>query len=273
MASARTIVNSFLREWGLQSLGSWAWNRYVKLGGGSNAVNQIQLEMTDQPAFKSRFPAYHVLQEKGRAMSVAEMLAYEKSAVGIMRAAGIPSGFYDQPQDIAKFMAGEVSVAELQQRVSVASQAAFNAPQETKDALERLYGVGSGHLTAFFLDEKKALPLLQQQFQAGQIAGTSQRTGFGQLSASEAERLTQLGVTDQSAQQGFEQLAGQKGAIRAQAGETTLTDQAQLEAVFGGDQVAAQAYKRRIQSRQNQFQGSGGYNVSNQGVSGLGGKP
>lgn len=271
--SARAIIEDFLRQYGLQSLASWAWSRYLALGGGDSAVQVIQAELPDQKAFQARFPAYKTLASEGRAMSIDEMLAYEKQAIGIMRAAGIPSGFYDQPQDLAKFMAADVSVNELQQRVSAASQAAFQAPQETKDALERLYGVGPGALTAFFLDEKKALPMLQQQFTAGQIAGAASRTGFGQLDQGQAERLATLGVTADTAQQGFGQLAGEQGALRAQANEAQITPQDQIDAVFGGDQVAQQRIKKRIAGRQNTFQGGAGFGAGNSGVTGLGGRP
>lgn len=271
--SAREIVTRFLRDWGLEGLGNWAWKRYLSLGGGQLAAEALQVEITDRPEFKTRFPAYHDLVKQGHAMSVAEMLSYEKTAIGMFRAAGIPSGFYDSPQDFASFMKGQVSVAELQQRVSAASEAAFSAPTETKQALQDLYGLDPGHLTAFFLDDKKALPLIQQQYQAGQIAGAANRTGFGTINRQEAERIASLGVTGEQAQQGFGQLAGQQGAIAAQVGENQISQSDQIDAVFGGNQLAQQRIKKRTQTRKNAFGGGSGFSTGQGGVTGLGGKP
>ena len=85
--SAHAIVNNFLAQYGLQSLGNWAWTRYAELGGGSNALQQISVEMTQQPAFLKRFPAYAKLAAEGEAMSPC--------GDGVLRGdceAGVPRG-------------------------------------------------------------------------------------------------------------------------------------------------------------------------------------
>jgi hypothetical protein len=269
--SAYKLVTDFLKDMGLESLGTWVWHRYQQLGGGDLAVQQINQEIVDQPAFKARFPAYDKLAHEGRAMSVAEMLSYERTAIGLMREAGLPSGFYDTPEDVARFMANDISVNELQQRITQASSVA-QAPSETKSQLQNLYGISQGDLTAYFLDPQKALPVLQQRYQAGQLAGAAQRTGFGQIDRTEAERLQSLGVTQEAAQQGFGQLASQRNLFLGQVGESRVTSDQQMAAVFEQDAFARKRIQRRQEKAQNAFSGSSGFGAGNQGVTGLGGR-
>lgn len=267
---AYALVTGFLSQWGLSSLAPWVWQEYRNLGGGTNALAQIQLEITNRPEFVARFPAYKTLQQQGRAMSVAEMLSYEKTAVGIMRAAGLPAGFYDQPEDIGKFMASQVSVNELQQRVSLAQQASL-APHEAKDALQQMFGLDAGHLTAYYLDPAKSLPLLQQQWTAGQIGGVAQQTGFGQLSGEQGIRLAQLGVDQNQAQTGFGQLTNLKPLMTSTAQEQQNIDQAtQLQAQFEGNYGAKSRIDRRRQRRVADFGATSGFGATSTGVSGLG---
>lgn len=269
--SARAIVTNFLAQFGLASLGTWAWSRYAQLGGGPNALNQISVEMVDQPQFNKRFPAYKTLAERGLAMSPAEMINYEQTARQIFHSAGLPNGFYDQPDDFAKFMINDVSASELQSRVQLASAAALEAPQDVKDALANYYGLDQGALTAYFIDPKKALPILQQNFAAGQIGAQATRTGFGNVSRAEAEHLAQIGVTDEEAQQGFAQLGDQSGLFDQQVtGEDEISQAEQLGAVFDNSAAARLRIKRRQESRVADFSGGSGFNAGQNGVGGLG---
>lgn len=270
--SARAIVNNFLSQFGLGTLGTWAWNRYRELGGGSTALDQIGVEMVDQPQFKQRFPAYEALAKRGEAMSPAEMISYEQTARQIFHNAGVPSSFYDTPAELATFMVNNVSTTELKGRVDLAQQAAINSPPDVRNQLETLYGIpATGSLTAYFLDPKKALPAIQQQFTASQIAADSARVGVGQLNAAQATHLAQLGVTDQGAQQGFAQLGQNQGLFEQQvAGEDQIDLQTQLAAQFDNSAAAQLRIKRRQQARVADFQGESGFTAGQKGIAALG---
>lgn len=269
--SAHAIVTNFLAQYGLSSLANWAWSRYAQLGGGSNALQQISVEMTQQPAFNKRFPAYKTLAERGEAMSPAEMINYEQTAKQIFHSAGLPTSFYDTPDELANFMVNNVSASELQSRVQLAQSAALTAPQDVKDQLQALYGIGQGGLTAYFINPTKALPVLQQQFQAAQIGADATRTGVGQLTTAQATHLAQIGVTDAQAQQGFGQLGQQAGLFQQQVtGEGQIDLGTQIAAEFDNSAAAQLRIKRREESRVADFQGNAGENVGSQGVGGLG---
>lgn len=266
------MVEQWLDQFGLGGLAGWAWGRYTALGGGAEAFGQIELEMVDRPEFEARFPAYKPLARRGRVMSPAEMISYEREAVRLMRSAGIPEGFYDQPSDIAGLMEREVSLVEVQQRVQLAAKAAFDAPAETKDALSRLYGVGDGDLVAFFLKPDQALPKIQQRWMAGQIAGAATKAGVEDLSVGQAERLAAAGVDEGAAQEGFQLLAStdlfDQQAGEQQSGDSFSQDE-RLGAVFGTDPASRRRLERKRRERQAAFEGGAGWQVGQQGVVGL----
>ncbi len=269
--SAEQIVKQFLDTYGLGTLSTWAWNLYTSTGGGTTGMDAINAELPTTAEFKTRFPAYEQLAKEGRAMSPAAMLSYEQSARQIFHAAGLPQGFYDTPQGLAQFMVGDVSSSELQSRVQDAQKALIDSPQDVRDQLQQLYGLSHGDLTAHFLDPKVAEPILTQQFTAAQIATEASRTKFGQIDRPTAENLAQLGVTDASAQSGFNKLGMQQGLFQQQvAGESAVSQSDQLAAQFGGNVSAQQAFLTRQQTRVSQFQQDTAMKAGSKGVTGLG---
>lgn len=269
--SARAIVNDFLAQFGLGALGEWAWQQYTRLGGGSDALSYIGSEMTKQPAFKARFPAYDALAKAGKAMSPAEMLAYEDAARQIFHDAGLPPSFYDSPDDFAKFMVADVSAAELQGRVQIAQKAAVSAPAQVRSELQRLYGIDQGQLTAYWLDPAKARPILERQYTSAEIASQATTTGFGTLDRTMAEQLAAQGVTGEQAQAGFGELAQSRGLFDQQVqGEDAIDNVTQIGATFSNDAAAKLRIKRRQQSRKADFGGGTGFGATDKGVTSLG---
>ena len=269
--SAHAILNQFLEQFGLGSLAAWAWGEYTNAGGGDLGMQTVQAQIVTRPEFKTRFPAYDTLVKQGRAMSPAQMLDYENQARAIFHSAGLPTGFYDTPDDFAKFMTNDVSPTELQNRVQIAQTAALTAPEEVRTQHKSLYGIDHGQLTSYFIDPAKALPILQQQYTAAQIAAEGVTTGFGQLNQGQAEHLAQIGVTDQQAQQGFGDLGKQAGLFQQQVrGEDVIDPNVQLAAEFDQNQGARLRIQQRQQARTADFQGRSGFNVGQQGVTGLG---
>lgn len=267
MAGAFDTIKQALDEYGLGSLASWAWSRFQS--GAS--VDQIMLEVYDRPEFKATYPEYETLAKKGRAYSVAELQAYRKAAVGIFRSYGIPESFYDTPAELAQFAANEVSVAELSKRVADAAEAVYSTSPAVRDEMQRLYGVQPGEMIAFWLDPQKAEPLIKQQFTAAQIAGQAVQTGYGMLTRQEAEQLTGLGVTSETAAQGFAQLAAAQPLFQPiREGEQGITQEVQLGAAFGKDAAAMRQVEQRKQQRQAEFEAGGGFAMGREGIVGLG---
>lgn len=262
LADIRAALDAF----DLGSLAEWAWGRYLE----GATLEQILREVYDRPEFKAVYPEYEVLASKGRAYSVAELQAYRKAVVGLFRQYGIPESFYDQPEDLARFAANEVSVAEISRRVAAAAEAVYQTPPVVRAELERLYGVTPGEVIAFWLDERRAEPIIRQQWTAAQIAGQARTTTFGVLTQDEAERLAALGVDSQQAQRGFAELARSRELFSAlDRGETDIGREVQLGAAFGGDAAAQQQIEQRRARRLAEFSEGGGFAVSREGIAGV----
>ena len=267
-AGALDVMKYMLTRYGLESLTDWAW-QMIQQGA---SPEQVQIQLYDRPEFKARFPAIEERRLKGLPpISADEYIAYEDQARQVMRAAGFPSTFYDQPEDFHKAIANDESIQEMNQRATLYTQAAYEAPAEARNQLRQLYGIDEGHIAAYFADPERALPLIQQKFAASQIAGQAQRQQFGQLSTGEAERLASLGVNEQQAAQGFAQVQQMGELFHKLPGESQTTpDRAAALGLVGGDATAQQAIDLQARRRKAQFQGGGGYAQSQRGTSGLG---
>ena len=266
-SSAKAIIAKALGEFGLASLGDWAWNTYLSAGN----VDQVMLDLRGREEYKTRFAGMKALADKGRAISEAQYIDLERTYSQLYRQAGMPASFYDQPDDFAKLIGGEVAPTELRDRLQMATTAATQAPQEVRDELSRLYGVDTGALAAYYLDPDKALPLLQQQFAAGTLAATSRRAGYGSLDRAEAERLASLGITEDQASKGFGELARSAelmGALPG-SGEEGIDRATGQAAVFEGNAAAIARLNRRAEARRAAFGGGGGFASDRSGVSGL----
>lgn len=259
---------AFLEQMGLGDLGKDLWNQFLN----GVPIETVLINMRQDPRYKKRFPAMEALSKDGRAITEAEYINLESAYIGIMRSAGLPTGFFDSPNDFAKFIENDVSPAELEKRVFDGIIAAEQAPQEVKDQLSRLYGINQGSLAAYYLDPDRALPVLERQFTAAQISGAGTRTGFGQLSLEEAERLAALGVTDARAAQGFGEIMQGQQLYNPLPGQTedTITRQEQLAGALEGNVAAQQKMENAARRRRAAFQTGGEFAAGQRGVSGLG---
>src|SRR5688500_10666247 len=110
---AREIIQQFLEPLGLGSLAERLWQRQLEV----NDLDRVFLELEDYDEFKARFPAFHALRDAGRAISVGQYVGLERTFKQIFASAGLPRGMYDQPDDFAELIGGEVSPQEVADRV------------------------------------------------------------------------------------------------------------------------------------------------------------
>jgi len=164
---------------------------------------------------------------------------------------------------MAAFIGGNVSPAELQRRIEDGYQAVFSSPPETLSALQSMYGVDAAHMAAFFLDPTKGEKIITQKWTAAQIGGQASKSGFGDISAAEGEKLAGSGL-------GAKDAGGAFGAL-VQGAQLTegMTREEQLAAA-GGDATEQQKIQAAGAKKKAAF-GDGGTFASGQGgVSGLG---
>lgn len=270
--SAKAIIQATLAAYGLSSLADWAWTQYT----GGAATEQIMLDMRQRPEYKTRFPAMEALAKSGHAMSEGQYVQYETTVTGLMRAAGLPTGFYDQPGDFTKFLTNQVSAQEIQSRVQNAQAAIYSSSPETRAQLDQMYqsGAAPGDITAFFLDPNRAEPLLAKQWAAAQASGQAITSGYAQggLGTADAEYIAQQGLSQDAVRSGFSDLTKQKSAFTAQAGahddtaNQLVSAHDQLTAAFGGDTETQKKILGILKQRDVDQQGGGTYQEDKNGA-------
>ena len=272
---ARAIITATLAEYGLEGLADWAWQQFLN----GAPIEQIMLDIRQRDEYKARFPGLAPLRQRGRAISEREYIQLERTYVQLFKANGLPAEVFGTRDFVGRIIASEVSPAEVADRVGLleAEIGRFTAQPgvaQELEAFERFYGVRPtfGDLAALALNTDEALPALQRKFTAVRNERAAGRVGFGDLAREEAERLADLGINEQQAQEGFGALAASRELFSALPGtrEDTISRQEQMGAAFEGNQFARERIERRRRQRQAAFSGGGAFASDQQGFSGLG---
>lgn len=259
--NAIQVMRGVLTQLNLSSLFNTVVD-FIKKGYDADAI-QVLIRTT--PEYKQRFPAMEALAAKGRAISESEYIGYEQAASGLERRYGLPTGML--MGSVTNLLTNEVSAAELNDRVLLASAASIQAPQDVKDQFKNYYNIDQGGLTAYFLDPEKATPLLEKQYATTVIGTEAQRQGLS-IDVYGAENLQNLGITQEQARQGFGDVAASSG-LTSGAGDV-VNQQELIGATFNTDANAKKATQRAIGGRLGRFQGGGEFLQTQQGASGLG---
>lgn len=271
---AKAVIRVALEPLGLGHLTHWVWEEIVLPAGDINVGMDLMVtELPEHPTFKKMYPVYDELRDAGFDITAGEIKAFEDTFSTIMASAGIPAAFYDTPEERQQFLRGDVQVSlnEVQERVSMATAAAGSTLAFQKE-FERLYGISQGEMTAYFLDPDKALPLIQQRYQRVGVAAGARSSGFGLLSAAEAERFRAQGFDEQSSREAFGGLAADRGLFEATQGEGEAGEigrKTQLDAAAGNANARRRIEEKR-QRRLAEFEGGAGFGVGQSGVIGLG---
>ena len=172
----------------------------------------IRLRQTD--AYKKRFAANAQRIAGGlRALSEGEYIALEDQYQELMRNYGLPANYYakgdlGRQEGFEKFIAGDVSPAELEDRIVTAQQRVINAPPEVTTALKQFYpDITNGEILAYTLDPSKGLADIKRKVTAAEIGGAAIGAQLG-ATVGRAEELARYGVTAESARAGFGAIGG-----------------------------------------------------------------
>lgn len=165
----------------------------------------IQVRLQDTASWKQRFAGNETRRQKGmNVLSVAEYLSQENQYKAVLRNAGLPIGFHDEASDFANLIGNSVSVAELQDRVNIATDIIHREDSAVLDQLAAR-GVSKDLFLAHTLDPERAAPLIKKQQNSILIGAAAQRAGAG-ASIAQADRLAERGIGEDQAIQGFGQI-------------------------------------------------------------------
>lgn len=232
-------------------------------------ASEFALRLRETPAYQQRFSANKDRISAGlSALSPAEYVTLEDQYQNIMRNYGLPASYYTKDatgkqSGFDKFIAGDVSATELEDRIATAQKRVINANPQVSTALKQFYpDITNGDILAYTLDPSQGLEGIKRKVTAAEIGGAAIAQGL-QTGVSRAEELARYGVTAQQAQQGFQTVSAiaPRGGMLAEIYDTGPYGQTQVEEEVFGLAGAAESRRRRekLTSLETaQFSGSAG---------------
>ena len=214
---------------------------------------EFTLRLRETPAYQKRFAANKQRIAKGLgALSEAEYIGLEDQYQNVMRNYGLPASYYEKGDTgvqpgFEKFLANDVSAAELEDRVVTAQKRVINANPEVSQALKQFYpDITNGDILAYTLDPTQGIEAIKRKVSAAEIGGAALQAGL-QTGLSRAEQLRAAGIDKAAAQEGYGTIAGglQRGSQLASIYGNDAYNQATAETEVFGLAGAQEARKQR----------------------------
>ena len=171
--------------------------------------SQFALELRNTKSYQNRFEANQARIKAGlRALSPAEYIGLEDQYQEIMRNYGLPASYYTKDGTgkqvgFEKFIAGDVSAVELEDRIGTAQKRVINANPEVTTALKQFYpDITNGDILAYTLDPAQGLEGIKRKVTAAEIGGAALQSGLS-ANLARAEELGKYGVDKATAEKGY----------------------------------------------------------------------
>ena len=249
--SAYDILYNQFNQYGLGSL-----VEDIKYLIQSNvSPSQFSLELQNTKAYQNRFAANKDRIAKGlSALSPAEYIGLEDQYQNVMRNYGLPASYYTKDATgkqagFEKFLAGDVSATELEDRISTAQKRVINANPEVTSALKQFYpDITNADILAYTLDPTQGLESIKRKVTAAEIGGAALQTGLT-TSLARAEELQKYGVDKAAATAGYSvigdglQRGSELAAIYGQSPYTQATAESEVFKLSGQQEARKQRQK------------------------------
>jgi hypothetical protein len=240
--------------------------------GVSPSEFTIRLRETD--AYKNRFSANQARIKNGlRALSEAEYIRDEDAYQEVMRRRGLPASYYEQTVDpvtgiakqkgFEKLISGDVSSAELEDRIVAAQERVIRGAPQIAQALKEFYPeISNGDILAYALDPANAIDMIKRKVTAAEIGGAQLGAGL-KATVSGAETLARAGVVGERYQQAAPTIAETSirgGQLASFYGEDPYTQETAEQAVLNvpGSAEAIRRTKQLTELETRSFQGRAG---------------
>ena len=212
---ATASISSTLSGLGLGAMVGWATNLVSTLAGqgidSSDIVNTVigqlnnpttngQTDQTALNAFNTALPGFNqLIQNTGNngspgstpAQAIANYINYSTQIQQFEQQALIPGPI--TPQTIGNLWAGQVSTAEVSQRITDATVAASSAPQAVQDYMSQNFlngGSPTSALASYYLNPTNTLQTITQAMNTSTVGGEAAISGFSQnLSVAQSQAL------------------------------------------------------------------------------------
>jgi hypothetical protein len=215
--------------------------------------SEFSLRLRETPAYQQRFSANKDRISAGlSALSPAEYVALEDQYQGIMRNYGLPASYYTKDATgkqpgFDKFISGDVSASELEDRILTAQKRVINANPQVSTALKQFYpDITNGDILAYALDPSQGLEGIKRKVTAAEIGGAALQSGLS-TSLTRAEELSRYDVDKTQATQGYSAIGSglQRGSQLASIYQQDPYTQAVAESEVFNIPGAQEARKKR----------------------------
>lgn len=217
--------------------------------------SQFSLELQNTKAYQNRFAANKDRIAKGlRSLSPAEYIGLEDQYQNVMRNYGLPASYYTKDSTgkqagFEKFLSGDVSASELEDRIGVAQKRVINANPEVTTALKQFYpDITNADILAYTLDPAQGLESIKRKVTAAEIGGAAIQSGLA-ANLARAEELGRYGVDKASATEGYSTIGAglQRGSqlsdIYSQSPYTQATAESEVFKLSGAQEARKQRQK------------------------------
>lgn len=217
--------------------------------------SQFSLELQNTKAYQNRFAANKERIAKGlSALSPAEYIGLEDQYQNVMRNYGLPASYYTKDATgkqagFEKFLAGDVSASELEDRISTAQKRVINANPEVTTALKQFYpDITNADILAYTLDPTQGLESIKRKVTAAEIGGAAIQSGLP-TNLARAEELQKYGVGKEAATAGYSaigsglQRGSQLAAIYGESPYTQATAEQEVFNISGAQEARKQRQK------------------------------
>jgi len=230
--------------------------------------SQFAIELQNTKAYQQRFKANQDRISKGlRALTPAEYIGLEDQYQNIMRNYGLPSSYYAKDtmgtqEGFQKFIANDVSPAELEDRVMMAQDRLISASPDIKKQLSGYYNISEGDILSYILDPQNALNQIKRKVQSAEVGAAAAGAGLD-AALNRAEGLVAAGVTGKQYQEAapFLKEASMRGSELSSFYGMSPYDQNAAEAEafnLSGSAEAARKRKELTKREQAEFSGAAG---------------
>ena len=196
-----SIVVDRLNRYNLASLAPLI--KKLAIEGATEAT--IMLRLQEEPIYQERFKANQTRVSKGlKSLTPSEYLTLEDDYRQVLRAYGLTQ--FDNDSYVSQFLANDISVSELSNRVVAAVQRVRNADPAISSMLKSYYGISNNDLVAYVLDPNQQFQKIERQIAASEIGVAAGRQGIN-IGVPVAEQLAAQGITQAEAQRGYATIA------------------------------------------------------------------
>jgi len=224
-------------------------------------ASQIKINLVGTDAYKARFPGMADLAKAGRAVNEATYISMEKGMTSILKAYGLDDKIFGTTEKLGTVIANQVSVAEYEQRVAMASDK-VKKNTDVLASLNEYYGVDITGAISYLLDPKLGMDIVKKQIRASEIGAAAEMYKFDLDKAAAESYINVSGTSDlNSLKESFGRarlLADTQSRLASIEGDKGYNELQAVATTLGADQQRMLESQRRALREQARFAGQSG---------------